>query len=408
VSAAWCFEGKIIGFIANLQEKLAVIENLCKERQFKMLILFIGKNKALVEIAVENMQLNNRKLALKLIVKHQLFLDKFSKMMIKANNCSIRYHLEDGEICMLHLIEAIKNSQSSISLVLEMLAARANSEETWKFSIVRILQSAMSDGVHIIPQWLHNKLPTKFAPIDLSTDLILRIPRDSVFFISSPSEIQEIRWTGRYIGLDTEWRPNLIRSDNNKVSILQVALEDRIYIFDVLSLHPFPDFNGLLHSLFESETVKLGVGFHADIAKLTADYPNLTCFKNEIKNYTEISDKFSEVYKQKTCGLAGICEKIFGKRLSKFEQMSNWENRPLREAQLHYAALDAYILIEVFERMMEDQKSLRNSGTGMENGEGIKCKTCGSKGHKTEDCDRGYKCRVCGRFGHCETECKLI
>lgn len=31
------------------------------------------------------------------------------------------------------------------------------------------------------------------------------------------------------------------------------------------------------------------------------------------------------------------------KRISKYEQCSGWRNRPLRRAQLHYAALDCVL-----------------------------------------------------------------
>lgn len=39
------------------------------------------------------------------------------------------------------------------------------------------------------------------------------------------------------------------------------------------------------------------------------------------------------------------------KELSKFEQQSNWEVRPLRKAQMHYAALDALICVHLFKAL---------------------------------------------------------
>jgi ribonuclease D len=38
--------------------------------------------------------------------------------------------------------------------------------------------------------------------------------------------------------------------------------------------------------------------------------------------------------------------------------MSNWERRPLRKTQQHYAALDAYILVDLIHKMAAEGKEM--------------------------------------------------
>ena len=47
---------------------------------------------------------------------------------------------------------------------------------------------------------------------------------------------------------------------------------------------------------------------------------------------------------------------LMEKKLCKSEQMSNWEARPLRFSQEHYAAMDAWILVQMMDKMHEKAK----------------------------------------------------
>lgn len=59
----------------------------------------------------------------------------------------------------------------------------------------------------------------------------------------------------------------------------------------------------------------------------------------------------------KSFSLASVSDHLFGMRLDKTHQLSNWRKRPLSREQLDYAALDAQIALQVFQELTERLES---------------------------------------------------
>lgn len=149
------------------------------------------------------------------------------------------------------------------------------------------------------------------------------------------------------VGIDFEWKSKACALEKDEgVSIMQISTREKVFLFDVFKLNSKPEFMKKFSEIFKNK-IFLGFGFKADIANLS----------NEIKNFF-LNCKFldiPEIYKKKfntPCpNLSELCKKILNKELCKYEQVSNWERRPLRKRQIHYAALDAYILLKIYDNL---------------------------------------------------------
>ena len=66
----------------------------------------------------------------------------------------------------------------------------------------------------------------------------------------------------------------------------------------------------------------------------------------DIKSFIDIVKIFKEMHPgSKYTSLSYMCDVILGRKLSKYEQRSNWNRRPLKKTQIHYAISDAYACI---------------------------------------------------------------
>ncbi|KAG7588523.1 Ribonuclease H-like superfamily [Arabidopsis suecica] len=156
----------------------------------------------------------------------------------------------------------------------------------------------------------------------------------------------------RVVGIDCEWKPNYIKgSKQNKVSIMQIGSDTKIFILDLIKLYNDASeiLDNCLSQILQSKsTLKLGYNFQCDVKQLALSYGDLKCFER----YDMLLD-IQNVFKEPFGGLAGLTKKILGVSLNKTRRNSDWEQRPLTQNQLEYAALDAAVLIHIFRHVRD-------------------------------------------------------
>ena len=76
-------------------------------------------------------------------------------------------------------------------------------------------------------------------------------------------------------------------------------------------------------------------------------------------NLVDVAEEYKKMNKEDSkSSLEHLCKKSMQKKLSKFVQCSGWHNRPLRLAQLHYAALDAVMPLKIYQHLLKTRPTL--------------------------------------------------
>ena len=143
------------------------------------------------------------------------------------------------------------------------------------------------------------------------------------------------------IGFDTETRPSFKAGVSYNVSLIQLSTADVCYL---IRLGAVPMERCLMKILESRKILKVGVDVLGDIRNL-----------NKMRHFR--AGGFVEL--QKEVEAFGIEDKslrkmaaiILGVGVSKAQRLSNWEARELTAAQLRYAATDAWICLEMYNKL---------------------------------------------------------
>ena len=152
----------------------------------------------------------------------------------------------------------------------------------------------------------------------------------------------------KIIGFDTETRPTFSQDQPRYgVALLQLSGPDKAFLFRInkMGMH-----RRLCNLMASEKIVKVGAAIHDDIKGLQKKHDFVPAsFVDLQKIVCEWGIRDKSVKK-----MAAI---ILGFRVSKTQQLSNWEAERLSESQAKYAATDAWVCREMYLKLRASEKN---------------------------------------------------
>ena len=147
------------------------------------------------------------------------------------------------------------------------------------------------------------------------------------------------------IGFDTETKPNFKKGEVNGIALLQLATSDIALLIKVKELG-LP--KKLLNFLQNPNFIKVGAAIHDDIKSLK----KIRRFTPE--GFIDLQSIVPEhgITSVSVRKMAGIVLRV---KVSKSQQLSNWDLPDLSEAQQQYAAIDAWACQQIYIKLLKSK-----------------------------------------------------
>ena len=157
--------------------------------------------------------------------------------------------------------------------------------------------------------------------------------------------IEELR-RSTVVGVDTETKPSFTRGMHHKVSLVQISTTEHCFLFRLNKI-PFPQ--ELADFLADENIKKIGLALRDDFNGLIRQRhfkpTNFVDLQSIVRNYGILE-----------LGLQKVFAIVFGRKISKAQRLTNWENAELTEQQQIYAATDAWASLLIYLQLMKEKK----------------------------------------------------
>lgn len=173
-------------------------------------------------------------------------------------------------------------------------------------------------------------------------DLPLRWFEGEIIIVDSKETLQqavEVLKNQSIIGFDTETKPAFKKGVFNKVALLQLSTKEQAFLVRINEIGLHKDICDILSN---PDIIKSGVAIRDDIKGLQEWQ------KFKPGGFVELQDRAITLGIQ-NFSLKKLTAIACGFRISKGQQLSNWEAGELTEKQQIYAATDAWTALEIYE-----------------------------------------------------------
>lgn len=143
------------------------------------------------------------------------------------------------------------------------------------------------------------------------------------------------------LGVDTETRPSFKKGQMHQVALLQVSSYDVCFLFRLNQLGLSPSVKRLLE---DKQVPKIGLSLRDDLLSLhkLGDF--------NAGYFIDLQDHMREIGVE-DLSLQKLYANFFSQKISKREQLTNWEADILQDKQKLYAATDAWSCIMLYEEL---------------------------------------------------------